>query len=366
MKQKRVVVAMSGGVDSSVAAALLKEAGYEVIGITMRLWSEERPDLPTHYRHCCSVEAIDDARRVCQILGIPFYVMNFERRFQSEVVDYFCHEYRVGRTPNPCLVCNQRIKFDFLLQEALALEADYLATGHYARIDQVDGKYRLLKARDTAKDQSYALFTLGQEELQHLLFPLGDYRKAEVRCLAAKWGLPVADKADSQEICFIPDNDYHRFLRERLPSEPGEIFDSQGRRLGTHQGIAFYTVGQRHGLGLASGQRLYVTDIDAKRNSLVVGPENELCSDSLWAYAVSYISGEASDGPTTISAKIRYRSPEAPATLLPQDRGALVSFDQPQRAITPGQAVVFYRGESVLGGGIIEGKSVKLPRFHRG
>jgi tRNA-specific 2-thiouridylase len=307
------------------------------------------------------VEAIDDARRVCQVLGIPFYVVNFERRFQSEVVDYFCREYRLGRTPNPCLACNKKIKFHSLLQKALALGADYLATGHYARIDRVGGKYRLLKARDTAKDQSYALFTLGQKELQHLLFPLGEYRKAEVRCLAAEWGLPVADKAESQEICFIPDNDYHRFLSERLPSEPGEIFDVQGRRLGTHHGIAFYTVGQRHGLGLASGRRLYVTDIDAKRNALMVGSEDELRGASLYTNAVSYVSGEVSDAPVAISAKIRYRSPEAPATLLPQGQGALVLFDQPQRAISPGQAVVFYHGEVVLGGGIIEGKSVKPP-----
>ena len=361
MNNKRVVVAMSGGVDSSVTAALLKEAGDEVIGVTMRLWSEERPDLPTHYRHCCSVEAIDDARRVCQILGISFYVMNFERQFQSEVVDYFCREYRQGRTPNPCLACNQRIKFHLLLQKALALGADYLATGHYAGIDQVDGKYRLLKARDTAKDQSYALYTLGQDELKHLLFPLGNYRKDDVRSLAAKWGLPVADKAESQEICFIPDNDYHRFLSERLLPEPGGIFDTQGRRLGRHQGIAFYTVGQRHGLGLARGQRLYVTSIDAARNALVVGPEDELLGSSLHATAINYVSGQVPNGPTSISAKIRYRSPEAPATLLPQGRGALVRFDQPQRAITPGQAVVFYQGEAVLGGGIIQDEAVE-PR----
>ena len=356
MSKRRVVVAMSGGVDSSLTAALLKEAGYEVIGVTMRLWTEERPDLPTYHRHCCSVEAIDDARRVCQILGVPFYMMNFERQFQSEVVDYFCYEYSRGRTPNPCIVCNQRIKFHLLLRKAVALGADYLATGHYARIDRVDGKYRLLRASHPAKDQSYALFTLGQKELEHILCPLGDYRKADVRHLAMKLGLPVADKEESQEVCFIPDNNYRRFLSERLPSEPGEIFNVQGQELGGHQGIAFYTVGQRHGLGLALGKRLYVAKIDAARNALIVGSEDELLDNSLYANTVSYISGQEPDKPTAITAKIRYRSPEAAATLLPQGTGALVLFDQSQRAITPGQAVVFYQGEVVLGGGIIEGK----------
>lgn len=351
MHKGRVVVAMSGGVDSSVTAALLKEAGYQVIGVMMRLWSEAGSTV--HLRTCCSLDAAEDARRVCQVLDIPFYYLNFEQRFKTCVVDYFCSEYSRGRTPNPCLVCNQKIKFHFLLQEALALGADHLATGHYARIELRDGKCRLLRGIDQDKDQSYFLYTLGQGELQHLLFPLGGYLKSQTREMAARWGLPTAFRAESQEICFIPD-DYRGFLAQWLSPKPGPIVDTGGRVLGRHQGIAFYTVGQRRGLGLTSREPLYVKDIQPDTNTLVVGSNDQLFGRGLIARQLSYVSGEIPGEPLIITAKVRYKSPEAGAVLLPRGKEAEVRFEEPQRAITPGQAVVFYQGEVVLGGGIIE------------
>lgn len=346
-----VIVAMSGGIDSSLAAALLKEAGYEVIGVSLRLWSEEREDLPYPSRNCCSLEGAEDARRVCQVLDIPFYYLNLERQFKDAVVDYFCREYSRGRTPNPCLACNEKIKFHFLLRKALALGADYLATGHYARIEQQDGSYSLLKGVDPLKDQSYVLYTLGQWELSHLLFPLGGYRKAEARRMAVERGLPVAQKAESQEICFIPDNDYRRFLAERLPLEPGDTLDTQGRVLGRHGGVAFYTMGQR--CRLESREPFYVLRIDPDRNTLTVGPKEDLLSDTLVADKVNFVSGKRMERPTAVTAKIRYKSPEAKAVLLPWGKQIKLHFEERQRAITPGQAVVFYQGEAVLGGGII-------------
>ncbi|MDP2952921.1 MAG: tRNA 2-thiouridine(34) synthase MnmA [Chloroflexota bacterium] len=354
MAKGRVAVAMSGGVDSSVAAALLKEEGYEVFGVTLRLWTLEDPEaLPSH-RRCCSVEAVDDARRVCQVLGIPFYLLNFEKPFQTHVVDYFCREYEKGRTPNPCLACNQVIKFDLFLRHARALGADYIATGHYARIERCSNYSRLLKAVDPLKDQSYVLFTLSQEELGHLLLPIGHYHKTQVRRLAASWGLPVAEKPDSQEICFIPNGTLHQFLRQRVASQPGDIVDGQGRVLGRYEGLAFYTVGQRRGLGLALGERYYVVGLDPERRLIRVGRDEELLRRNLSATDVHFISGQAPQGPLTVGAKIRYRSPEVPATLWPEaDDGARVEFQEPQRAVTPGQAVVFYQGGEVLGGGTI-------------
>ncbi|MBI4301134.1 MAG: tRNA 2-thiouridine(34) synthase MnmA, partial [Chloroflexi bacterium] len=329
------------------------EAGYEVIGVTMRLWTEVRADLLSYHATCCSVEAVDDARRVCQILDIPFYLVNLEREFQSYVVDYFCREYLEGRTPNPCLACNQFIKFSVLLQKAMALGADYLATGHYARIELGDGSYRLLKAVDGAKDQSYVLFTLGQEEMARLLFPIGHYLKSQVRQMAAERGLPVATKRDSQEICFIPDNDYRRFIGERASSVPGPIIDRRGNVLGRHQGLAYYTIGQRHGLGLSSAETLYVLAIDMVTNALVVGTQTELWSETLVVDPVYYVSGQSPSESVVVSTKVRYKSLEAAAWLIPQDSRALVRFATPQRAITPGQAAVFYQGEDVFGGGII-------------
>ena len=350
---------MSGGVDSSVAAALLREAGYEVVGITMKLWPEESGF--TRHHPCCLTEDVNDARWVCQLLGIPHYVSSLEAEFQEYVVDYFCQEYRRGRTPNPCLACNQYLKFHFLMSKALGLGAQYLATGHYARIDHCDDKYRLLEAVDPSKDQSYVLYTLGQQELSHLLLPLGDCRKSEVRRLAARLGLPVASKPDSQEICFIPDGDCRSFLARRFPQAPGDIVDTQGHLLGHHSGIAGYTIGQRQGLGLSAKRRLYVVDIDAQSNKLVVGGEEELFSNTLWATQVNWVSGKAPSKPLPVAAKIRYRSPKTEAMLWPQDDGVGVAFSKPQRAVTPGQAVVFYQGEEVLGGGIIESVHPKIP-----
>jgi len=353
-KGKLVVVAMSGGVDSSAAAVILKKEGYEVIGVTMRLWTEKNGDSPAPHRRCCSLEEIEDARRVCQVLSIPFYVLNFEPQFQTYVVDYFCHEYLRGRTPNPCLACNKWIKFDFLLNRALTLGADYLATGHYARIEQRDRSYVLRRAIDSAKDQSYVLYNLGQRELEHLLFPLGEYTKGQARRVAQEMGLPVWDKAESQEICFVTNGDYHDFLIERRLTCPGDIVDTEGKVLGRHSGIGFYTVGQRRGLGLVAHKPLYVLSIEPDSNRVVVGSNEQLLCNELVASDVSYVSGEAPQEPCNVTAKIRYKSPEAKAMLYPQGEKARLVFEEPQRAITPGQAVVFYQEDVVLGGGIID------------
>jgi tRNA-specific 2-thiouridylase len=354
---------MSGGVDSAVAAGLLVRQGYEVIGVTMRLWTVEQPDLPVHHRRCCSVEDTDDARAAAQALGIPHYVLNLEREFQERVVDYFCAEYQRGRTPNPCLACNEHVKFSSLLARALALDAHYLATGHYARVRRVDGEHRLLRAVDRDKDQSYVLFTLGQEELSRLLLPVGEHRKAEVRRLAAEMRLPLADKPDSADICFIPANDYRSFLAQRSPQTEGQIVDVEGRPVGRHQGVAGFTIGQRRGLGASFGERRFVTQIDPARNVVTIGSEDDLRSDSLWAEGVTWVSGRPADPQTPVEAKIRYRTPASPATVYPNGAGAEVRFETPQRAITPGQAVVFYRGEQVLGGGIIasSGRNGRRP-----
>jgi tRNA-specific 2-thiouridylase len=354
MGSKRVIVAMSGGVDSSTAAALLVRQGHEVSGVTMRLWTPENPDALVDFRRCCSPQEIEDARTVCEALGIPHRVLNFESEFASAVVDYFCQEYQRGHTPNPCLACNQHIKFRLLLPKALALGADYLATGHYCRIVSGDQGHELWRARDEGKDQSYVLYMLGQEELARLLFPLGDYTKGEVRRMAAEMGLPVASKTDSADICFLPRGGYRAFLAERFPQQPGDIVDSDGRIVGRHEGIAGYTVGQRRGLPARGGREpLYVLSLDPLTNSVIAGSEHELLSDILWADKLSFVSGQALQGPLAVEAKIRYRSQAAPALLALHDGRAEVRFERPQRAITPGQAVVFYQGEKVLGGGII-------------
>ncbi len=350
----RVAVAMSGGVDSSTTAALLVEQGYDVIGVMMRLWAEEGQGGSTN--RCCSIEAIEDARRVCYTLDIPFYLINYEREFKKEVVDLFVAEYARGRTPNPCLACNRRIKFDLLLRRVLALEAQYLATGHYARVRQVNGRYQLLKGCDERKDQSYVLYMLGQRELRHLLLPLGDYTKEQVRAMARQRGLPIAEKAESQDLCFLLDNDYRRFLQAQAPESirPGPILDTAGRILGQHKGLPFYTIGQREGLGIAAPEALYVMRIDVAGNALVVGTKSELGRRELVATEVNYVSGQIPQGALEITAKIRYQAVEAEALLIPLEDGrARVTFAQPQRDITPGQGVVFYQGEVVLGGGVI-------------
>jgi len=340
MPRKRVFVAMSGGVDSSLAAALLKQAGYEVSGIHLKLWSDHDP--PTSLEHTCSQ------------LGIPLHRLNPETEFQGLVIDYFCREYSLGRTPNPCIVCNRHIKFGLLLDRVLEMGADYLATGHYARIERSPNGYRLLKAIDPAKDQSYFLYPLGQRQLQHLLFPIGTFRKVEVRRLAAKLGLPTRSRRDSQDVCFIPDNDYRSFIAKHIPLSPGVIVDTGGRVLGRHDGLAQYTVGQRQGLGLSSSKRRYVLRLDTANNRLVVGSRDQLLSSALIASKLNWVSGEAPEEPISITAKIRYKSPEVPVRLSVRNGVAEVNFQQPQLAVTPGQSIVFYQGDTVLGGGIIQ------------
>ncbi len=340
---------MSGGVDSSVAAALLVEQGYEVVGVMMRLWAEGQ-------NRCCAPQAVDDARRVAAQLGIPFYLVNYEAEFRACVVDYFIAEYSRGQTPNPCLACNRSIRFGRLLRHAQALDADYLATGHYARVDRADGRYRLRMGVDPQKDQSYVLYMLGQEELRRVLFPVGGLTKTQVREIAARRGLPVAEREESMELCFIADDDYRRFLRQHAPMavRPGPILDTTGREIGQHQGLPFYTVGQRKGLGIAAAEALYVLRLDVEHNALIVGPARELGRRSLLAEEVSYVNGEPPGGPLRVQAKIRYKAVLAHATWVPLDGPrARVEFDTPLRDITPGQAVVAYQGDEVLGGGII-------------
>lgn len=353
-KGPRVVVAMSGGVDSSVAAALLVEQGYEVIGVMMRLWSEPAP---TAENKCCSLEAVDDARRVAARLGIAFYLLNFEQVFKRHVVDFFTDEYAAGRTPNPCLACNRHIRFRFLLQHALSLGADAMATGHYARVLQRDGRYHLLKGVDPAKDQSYVLHMLGQVELSRVSFPIGGYPKSEVRAMAAARGLPVASKHDSMELCFLADNNYRRFLHEHAPDAlvPGPIVGTDGAILGQHGGRPLYTLGQRKGLGIATGAPLYVIGTDSAHNTVIVGDREGLYRDRLTVRDVSWTADTPPDAPIPVEVKIRYKATGAPATVYPLGHDcAEVVFAAPQRAITPGQGAVFYDGDETLGGGIID------------
>ncbi|MBI4236685.1 MAG: tRNA 2-thiouridine(34) synthase MnmA [Chloroflexi bacterium] len=356
MSQCRAVVAMSGGVDSSVAAYLLQRAGYEVIGVTMRLWSEEVEGSSRHNRQCCSLEDAQDARRVAQLLGFPHYVFNFEREFKAHVIDYFIREYSRGRTPHPCIACNDKIKFAFFLQRALALEADWIATGHYARRHETPTGIRLLKAVDAAKDQTYVLYGLTQQELRRTLFPVGELTKGDVRSIARELALPTAEKPDSQEICFVPSGDYRDYLQGRVAQQPGPILDMNGTALGTHQGVSRYTIGQRKGLPPSpDGRRLYVTAVDAEENTLIVGSEEELQATGLRASGASFLGLAAPAEPLEVTAKVRSKSPEAPAVLLPGPSGTFeLRFKSPQRAVTPGQAVAVYRGEDLLGGGTIE------------
>lgn len=341
MPKRKVAVALSGGVDSSAAALLLKQAAYEVIGVHMRLW--DSPGFDHQARR---------AENICRILDIPYHQVDLQREFESCVVDYFCQEYQQGRTPNPCVACNQRIKFGLLLDKALSLGADYLATGHYARVEHSRDGHRLLKAADTRRDQSYFLYTLTQEKLGHVLFPLGEHSKDEVRQMAKQAGMPTATRS-SQDICFISQRNYGAFLSQRFATPPGDIVDTQGKKLGHHPGIAFYTIGQRHGLGLASGKLLYVIRIEPESNRIVLGPEEELYSRRLAADKVNWISGKAPREPLTARAKIRYKSREAEATVFSKNDSVDVHFTQPQKAVTAGQAIVFYNADEILGGGII-------------
>lgn len=357
--KKRVVIGMSGGVDSSVAAYLLKKEGYDVIGVTMQIWQDK--DKADYEREggCCSLSAVEDARRVCNKLDIPFYVMNFKQIFEKMVIDYFVDEYLAGRTPNPCIACNKFIKFDALLERSLALEADYVATGHYARIlyDEGFGRYIIKKSATPQKDQTYVLYNLTQEQLKHILMPLGDYTKEQVREIAGSLNLPTATKAESQEICFVEDDDYGRFVSERAGKEikPGYFVDTRGRRLGAHKGIVHYTVGQRKGLGIALGKPMYVVEIIPDKNLVVLGDEAEIFSRELVASDVNLIAYEEIKEPLKVKAKIRYSAREADAIVTPLKDGKVrVVFEEHQRAITPGQAVVFYQGDVLVGGGTIE------------
>ena len=351
---EKVVVAMSGGVDSSVAALLLQRQGYDVVGVTMKLYSLKEADLPSYYQGCCTLDDVEDARRVCQGLGVPHYVLNVQREFETFVIDYFCAEYSKGRTPHPCIACNDKIKFNFLMTRAAVLEAQYVATGHYARIQRCSQGLVLKKGVDAGKDQSYVLFGMGQAELSHTLMPVGDYPKDEIRRLALEAGLVNAEKPDSQDICFIPLGDYKQFLKERMTQEPGHIVDMDGAVLGQHQGIEFFTVGQRRGLGVNAGEPLYVIRVDPESRRVVVGPNSALYRDQMWVSKVNYPRGSPPDDSAEITVKIRYKAEESPAVLYPRAGGALVCFRQPQRAVTPGQAAVFYQGDTLLGGGVIE------------
>ncbi len=366
MKKGRVVVAMSGGVDSSVAAYLLRRDGYEVVGITMKLWDEDLSEVSNRSNTCCSLEDVEDARRVCQIIGAPHYVMDFQKEFHEHVIDYFSSEYQKGRTPYPCLACNDKIKFDFLMRNADALGFDYVATGHYARLSRGSEGVRLLKGLDNSKDQSYVLFNLRPYQINRLLLPVGWYDKIEIRKLAKDAGLPVADKPDSQDICFIPQGDYRSFLTKELSPSPGEIVDASGRVLGEHWGIEFFTVGQRRGLGINSERPLFVINVDSESKRVVVGNAEELLENSLWASDVNFISGCLPKSPIEVDAKIRYKAKTSRALVDAHADWAMVEFQEPQRAITPGQAVVFYDGEEVLGGGFIEGSVNKRERSRWG
>jgi tRNA-specific 2-thiouridylase len=361
---ERIVVGMSGGVDSSVAAALLVEQGYEVVGVTLRVWPWRQPeDGAKRFGSCCSPATVEDAREVARRLGIPYYLLNSEREFDQTVIESFAREYAAGRTPVPCVTCNQEVKFGSLLRRARAWDAIAVATGHYARItrDELSGRYQLWRGRDVRKDQSDFLWTLTQAQLAAARFPVGDLTKDAVRAKARALDLPTADKPESQEICFIPDDDYRRFLRTRIPQafRSGPIVDGRGAVLGEHDGLANYTVGQRRGLGLASGRALYVTALDSERNALVVGGADEVEVECFWAEQVNLISQPTLAEPLSVSVKIRHTHTPAPATIRvaggDSAGGDLVEvrFDAAQRAVAPGQSAVFYQGELVVGGGVI-------------
>ena len=356
VENNRVMVAMSGGVDSSVTGLILKQQGYQVIGGTMEIFPDyEQPS--AEEGGCCSLSAIEDARQIAASLDIPHYTFNLKDIFHNKVIDNFVSEYSRGRTPNPCVICNNEIKFKVLLRKARQIDCDFLATGHYSRIKRVNNRYLLKRGKDKNKDQSYMLYGLTQNQLKHTLFPLGNYQKTEVRKKAQKAGFRIYNKSDSQEICFVVDNDYTRFLDENYPriTRKGPILDFKGNQLGEHQGLHHYTVGQRRGLGISRPYPLYVIELDYENNAVIVGKAEHLYSKGLIAGHVNWIVFDNLDKSREVTCKIRYNSPGKPATISPlPDNKVKVIFTKKQRAVTPGQSVVFYQGDLVVGGGLIE------------
>ena len=357
MKKGKVVVGMSGGIDSSVAAYLLLEAGYDVIGVTMQIWQQEDDDTVSENGGCCGLSAVEDAARVASKLGIPHYVMNFREEFSEKVIRYFMDEYLAGRTPNPCIACNRYVKWESLLQRSLQIGADCIATGHYARIAKLpNGRYALRRSATDEKDQTYALYSLTQEQLARTLMPVGDYEKPEIRGIAEQLGLSVADKPDSMEICFVPDKDYAGFIRANSGREipEGNFVTSDGRVLGRHKGITHYTIGQRKGLNLSMGHPVFVTELRPETNEVVIGEAEDVFTDRLRCNRLNFMSVPDLEGEMPVIAKIRYNHRGARAVVRktgPDE--AEVIFEEPVRAVTPGQAVVFYDGDYVAGGGTI-------------
>lgn len=353
----KVVVGMSGGVDSSVAAYLLKEQGYEVIGVTMQIWQDEEQEQMEENGGCCGWSAVEDARRVAAALEIPYYVMNFKEDFKKYVIDYFADEYLCGRTPNPCIACNRYVKWESMLSRSLSIGADYIATGHYARVVQLsNGRYTLRRCASIAKDQTYVLYNLTQEQLKRTLMPVGSYSKEEVRALAGKIGLRVADKPDSQDICFVPDGDYASYIKAYTGAEvpEGNFVTPKGTCLGRHQGIIHYTVGQRKGLGLALGYPAYVLEIRSETNEVVIGTRQESMTDSFRAVHLNFMAKEDLQEPMRVFVKIRYNHKGVWGRIEKTGEDEVTCiFDEPQAAVTPGQAAVFYDGDLVLGGGTI-------------
>ena len=358
MEKKKVVVGMSGGVDSSVAAYLLKKEGYDVIGVTMQIWQDEDEFTQESNGGCCGLSAVDDARRVAERLEIPYYVMNFKKEFKENVMDYFMAEYLKGRTPNPCIACNRYVKWEALLQRSLAIGADYIATGHYARIAKLEnGRYAIKNSVTAAKDQTYALYNLTQEQLSHTLMPVGAYTKDQIRAIAEDIGLMVAHKKDSQEICFIPDDDYAGFIDRECKGKvppPGNFVTVDGEILGKHKGITHYTIGQRKGLGLALGHPVFVVDIRPETNEVVIGENEDVFTTELYADHINFMAIPDIETEVRLKAKIRYSHTGTMCKVIrvAEDK-VKCEFEEPVRAVTPGQAVVFYQGDYVAGGGII-------------
>jgi tRNA-specific 2-thiouridylase len=354
---KKVVVGMSGGVDSSVAAYLLKEQGYDVVGVTMQIWQDEPDYVQEENGGCCGLSAVDDARRVANQLGIPYYVMNFKKEFKENVIDYFVDEYKRGRTPNPCIACNRYVKWESLLERSMEIGADYIATGHYARIEHLpNGRFAIRNSVTAKKDQTYALYNLTQRQLAHTLMPVGDYTKDEIRAIAEKIGIQVAHKPDSMEICFVPDQDYAGYIQRETGyiSKEGNFVDMDGNVIGRHKGIIHYTVGQRKGLGIAMGHPVFVAEIRPETNEVVIGENKDIFKTKLYADRLNFMGIEKLEGEMHVKGKIRYSHEGADCTIRMASEHVLECvFDEQQRAITPGQALVLYDNDHVLGGGTI-------------